>query len=132
MYLADTSAWINALRRPPRTSGIRLNQLIVAETPVYLAGVVIQEVLQGARDELRLQWYRERLSVQRRVDPVDSFETYAEAARLYARCRWRGYTLGNTVDCLIARLAIEHDLILLHDDADFEKIAQVEPQLKLA
>jgi predicted nucleic acid-binding protein len=33
---------------------------------------------------------------------------------------------------LIARIAIEHELILLHDDRDFENMAGVIPELTLA
>jgi predicted nucleic acid-binding protein len=32
---------------------------------------------------------------------------------------------------MIAQLAIEHELILLHNDKDFEQIANVFPALKL-
>ncbi|MDO9046168.1 MAG: hypothetical protein Q7U66_00335 [Methylobacter sp.] len=35
------------------------------------------------------------------------------------------------MDCLIAQTAIEHDLILLHSDKDFEHIAEIFPALKL-
>ena len=34
-------------------------------------------------------------------------------------------------DCLVARIALEHRASLLHDDRDFEVIAEVEPRLKL-
>jgi predicted nucleic acid-binding protein len=36
------------------------------------------------------------------------------------------------VDCLIAQIAIEHDLVLLQDDDDYERIRKVVPALKLA
>jgi len=35
------------------------------------------------------------------------------------------------VDCLIGQIAIEHGLMLLHDDRDFEVIAASVPQLRL-
>ena len=53
--------------------------------------------------------------------------TYREAARIYYDCRRRGLTLRSTVDCFIAQLAIEVDGVLLHNDGDFESIAQVRP-----
>lgn len=40
--------------------------------------------------------------------------------------------MRSTLECLIARLAIEHDLMLVHNDRDFDYIAGVEPALKCA
>jgi len=35
----------------------------------------------------------------------------------------KGITIRKTIDCLIAQTAIDHQLILLHHDNDFDKIA---------
>ncbi|WP_158603304.1 hypothetical protein [Acidithiobacillus sulfuriphilus] len=32
--------------------------------------------------------------------------------------------------CLFAQIALEHDLPLLHDDADYERLKTVEPRLR--
>jgi len=40
-------------------------------------------------------------------------------------------TIRSTVDCRIARTAVEHDLLLVHDDRDFDFIATVEPELRI-
>ena len=108
-----------------------LRELLETDTAVFVSGVIVQELLQGARDEMQCRRLLNWLKPQRRVVPRDDFGTYAEAGSLYARCRWRGLTPRSSNDCLIAQLAIEHDLVLLHDDADFDKIAKVEPRLKL-
>lgn len=131
MYLADTSAWIDYDRRRPGRVGLALRDLIESDAAVFVTGVVVQELLQGARDESQYRRLLRWLSPQRRVSPRDEFTTYAEAGFLYARCRWAGLTPRSSVDCLIAQLAIESGLILLHDDADFPRIAKVEPRLKL-
>jgi predicted nucleic acid-binding protein len=55
---------------------------------------------------------------------------YLEAAQIYRQCRRQGITIRKTVDCLIARTAMEKDLYLLHQDSDFDQIASVCP-LKL-
>jgi hypothetical protein len=34
-------------------------------------------------------------------------------------------SVTSSVDCLIAQTAIEHNLLLLHNDSDFDRIAQV-------
>ena len=44
--------------------------------------------------------------------------------------RKKGLTVRSTVDCMIAQIAIENELLLLHNDRDFEAMAAVAP-LKL-
>ncbi|MDN5871497.1 MAG: PIN domain-containing protein [Nitrococcus sp.] len=131
MYLVDTSAWIEYTRPKPRRVGVLLRELLEADSAVFVAGVIVQELLQGARDEPQYRRLLNWLKPQRRVAPKDDFASFAEAGRLYARCRWRGFTPRSSNDCQIARLAIEHDLVLFHDDTDFAKIAEVEPSLRL-
>ena len=53
------------------------------------------------------------------------------AARLYQECRRRGRTPRSSNDCLIAQVAIEHSLALLHDDRDFETIAEATDALRI-
>jgi predicted nucleic acid-binding protein len=50
---------------------------------------------------------------------------------MYQSCRRAGKTPRSSNDCLIARIAVEHSLLLLHDDRDFETIAAVTPDLRL-
>jgi len=42
--------------------------------------------------------------------------TFLAAADMYRSLRRRGITIRNSVDCMIAAVAIEHDLPLLHND----------------
>lgn len=132
MYLVDSSVWIDFGRPRPRPAAQRLRQLIEREAAVYLTGTIIQEVLQGARDDMHLAQMTRWLAPHRLLPPKDAFRTAAAAAGLYARCRWAGVTPRSSNDCLIAQIAIEYELTLLHDDTDFERIASVEPRLKLA
>lgn len=133
MYLADTSTWINAQKQPPTGKGALLKRLIAAGAPpVGVTGVIIQEVLQGARDETAFARLRLYMDSRPRYESNDPGTLHLRAAHLYARCRWQGLTPRKSTDCLIACIAIEHDLTLLHDDRDFETIARIEPGLKLA
>ena len=45
-------------------------------------------------------------------------------------CRKEGVAVRSTVDCLVAQCAIESELVLLHHDMDFKRIARVVPRLK--
>ena len=84
------------------------------------------EILHSTRDgqsydsvaELLDQYYY--LPINERVE--------AEALHLQ-RQLWLGHMprAANPVDVLIAAIAVEHDVTVLHYDQDFEFIAQVEP-----
>jgi len=37
----------------------------------------------------------------------------------------KGKTIRKTIDCLIAAVAMENDLALLHHDSDFDHIARI-------
>ena len=94
-----------------------------------MAPVVLQELLQGAAGAQQLVALRDHFEALPQLLP--SLRTYANAGALYARCRWAGVTQRSPHDCLIAQTAIEHGVPLLHDDRDFELIAEVEPGLRL-
>ena len=88
--------------------------------------------MQGVSSRAKFEQLAEYLGSQTFYHPVDPVESYREAAHIYFRCRREGVTIRSAIDCLIARVAIEHGLILLHDDRDFEKMAEVVPELDLA
>ena len=56
--------------------------------------------------------------------PLDPNTGFRQAGNLYRRMRASGITVRSLMDCLIAVVAQNHqDVILLHDDSDYEKIA---------
>lgn len=57
--------------------------------------------------------------------------THLAAAQLYQQCRRRGTTPRSSNDCLIAQVAIDNGLRLLHNDRDFDVIAAAAPDLVL-
>jgi predicted nucleic acid-binding protein len=131
MYLVDTSVWINYLRGRPSRSVHSLTQILQARVPFGITGVIYQEILQGSASEADFNKLREYFSSQRFFHPRDVLGTYESAAHLYFSCRQKGVTIRSTLDCLIAQIAVEHDLILLHADRDYEKIQSIQPALKL-
>lgn len=100
--------------------------------PVGLTSVILQEVVQGVSSEREFERVSDYLGSQTFYHPQDPIESYKEAARMYFDCRRAGITIRSAIDCLIARIAIEHDLLLLHDDRDFENMAGAIPELSLA
>lgn len=130
MTLVDTTVWVDLLRATRTAAADKLRRLL-ARNEAALAPVIYQELLQGAASPEKLESLKDHLLPLPCLLPTDWRDTYAAAAELYARCRWRGVTPRSPHDCLIAQTAIEHGVRLLHDDRDFEAIARVEPRLKL-
>jgi predicted nucleic acid-binding protein len=132
VILVDTSVWIDLFRarRSPQTA--RLRAILDEGSAFFVTPVVVQEILQGAADEEEFALLHDYLTTQRMVLPADIVRTHCAAARLFFDCRRRGLTPSSAIDCLIAQIAIEHELPLLHSDRDFERIATVAPRLRMA
>ena len=131
MILVDTSVWIDYLGKGETEAAETLDGLLDADVPIGLTSVIYQELLQGTADEGTFATLESYLQTQIFYHPKDPLNSYAEAARLYARCRRAGVTLRGTIDCLIAQTALEHELTLLHNDKDFSRLASVVPELRL-
>lgn len=131
MVLVDTSVWIDFLRGTPTAQVAALEALLEGEDLVGTTPLVLQEVLQGADSPQRFEQWRREFTGLMCYLPLDPIDSHVEAARLYAACRRAGRTPRSSNDCLIARVALEHGLVLLEDDRDFEAIAAVEKRLRL-
>ena len=132
MYLVDTSVWVEFFRNRATQAVARFEEILDENIPYGITSVIYQEVLQGAdspRDFSILQAY---LASQKFYHPIDPILSYAQAAELYFQCRRQGITVRGTIDCLIAQIAIEQKLRLLHSDRDFTKMTTVAKNLKLA
>ena len=86
---------------------------------------MIQEVLQGFRDERAFRLARESMFAFPIVDSPMRREVYEQAAELYRAARRAGKTVRSSVDCLIAASALRNDLTILHIDRDYEGLAEV-------
>jgi predicted nucleic acid-binding protein len=128
----DTSVWIDYLAGRETGATARFTRILDRGEAVGLTGVVYQEVVQGVSSQREFEQTSEYLGSQTFYHPRDPIDTYREAARIYFRCRRAGMTIRSSVDCLVARISIEHGLMLLHDDRDFERMAEVVPELTLA
>ena len=127
MILVDASVLIPFLRGTDTVATRHLAQALEDDVPVYLTPIGVQEVLQGARDEQEWRRLDTYLSTQPLVEPEDALTTCRRAARIYFDCRRRGLTVRGTIDCMVAQLALDHDLVLLHDDRDYDAIRRVRP-----
>lgn len=132
MLLVDTSVWIDFLGPRPTRAVNYFRAQLDARQPFALTELIYLEVLQGIREPATARKVASYLRAQTVLYPRHGLRTYEAAADLYRRCRAAGVTVRSTIDCLIAQLAMEYNATLLHSDRDYERIAQVDPRLKLA
>jgi hypothetical protein len=130
VILVDSSVWIDLLRDVQTPQTLVLRELL-PRREAALTAVIYQEILQGAASPERFTKLKRYFRTLPFLNPAHPIETWEAAAELYMRCRQRGYTPRSPHDCLVARIAVEHRASLLHDDRDFEAIAEAEPRLKL-
>ncbi|HVQ31108.1 MAG TPA: PIN domain-containing protein [Vicinamibacteria bacterium] len=127
MILVDTSVLIDYFAGRATSAVSYLDRLLEAADPFYVTPSVVQELLQGAADEREWRKLRSYLTSLMFVDVRDPMESHLAAARIYFDCRRRGLTVRSSADCLIAQVALERKLALLHSDRDFDAIAKVRP-----
>jgi predicted nucleic acid-binding protein len=127
MIAVDTSVLIDFLRGETTPGAERLGELDEDQVPFFIPLVCYQEVLQGARNEREWNLLFEYLETQRLLVPQDPLSLHREAARIFFDGRRRGVTVRSTVDCLIAAQALQSKATLLHNDDDFERIAELRP-----
>ncbi|NOR05492.1 MAG: PIN domain-containing protein [Deltaproteobacteria bacterium] len=125
MILVDTSVLIDLFKGRENEVTRRFRSLLQQQVPFGITSVIYQEILQGAKTEKEYATLKEYLSSQRFFHPKDPVESYAQAARIYFACCRKGITVRSTIDRLIAQIALEHALFLLHNDSDFIAIAPV-------
>lgn len=121
MILVDTSVWIELIRKGSRIRpGASFD---VDEAATCLP--VVQEVLQGIRDEGLFRHAREAMLALPIVESPMSLEVYQRGIELYRLARRQGLTVRSPADCLIAACALRHDLLVLHRDRDYPALARV-------
>lgn len=123
--LIDTSVWIDFFRGVGSRQNSLLKNCLNRRDHVFTTGVIVQEILQGIREDSQYRAVREYLVLLPRIDA--GFSDHVSAADVYRDLRKRGLTINSPVDCLIAVLALRHRLCLLHKDRDFALISRYYP-----
>ena len=126
MILVDTSVWIEYQHATGSRADLRLTRAIETDEPLATTGLVLLELLAGARDEQHARDLR-RLLDRCSFLPLEEPSDHEAAAALYRSCRRQGSTVRRLPDCLIATVAMRTETPLLHQDADFETIARHAP-----
>lgn len=122
MILVDTTVWIDffAGRNEPHVEIFQ--ELIESEEDLSLCGVILTEILQGIRNDT--DYFKTKEYLDDLIFLPMRHGIFVKAAEIYRSLRKKGITIRKPVDCMIASVAIEYDIHLLHNDRDFNYIAK--------
>jgi len=121
MFLIDSSVWVEYLR--PKGS-VKVKERVRAtlqREEAVSCGIIIVEILRGARNEKEFQILRDTLVSLPQI-PLD--DTVIERASRWGFLLDRKGKVVSTTDLLIASAAYKK-ACLLHSDTDFEVISSV-------
>ena len=121
MILVDTSVWIDYFNGLENNQTESLDQLL-SERTVLVGDIILTEILQG------FDRYKEFRLAKEALDPLDCIHLGGKSLAIKAASNFRflrskGITIRKTVDMLIGSWCIKHDVELLHNDKDFDRIA---------
>jgi predicted nucleic acid-binding protein len=120
MLLVDTTVWIDFFANRTTPHVIYLADAISRHEDVCLCGVILTEILQGISHPK--QYQQTRAAMKSLVFLPMTHDTFISAADIYRNLRVKGITIRKTIDCMIAAVALENDIPLLHCDRDFAAI----------
>ena len=130
MVLVDSSVLIGYLRKMNGLPYKKMDYIIDNDIPYGICNYVYQELLQGSRNKNEYDLLKEYLNTLPFYDLRFGKQSYENAALMFHNCRKKGITVRSTIDLLIAEIAIENNLFLLHDDSDFLNIGKIYRNIK--
>jgi predicted nucleic acid-binding protein len=120
----DTSVWIDFSKGIKSSGTILLKKYLNENIPaLYLTPTVIQEFLMGLRTENDFMTYK-RYFETLNIFELDWKTVSISSAKLFFDLKKKVVTIKKSTDCLIAQIAIDNNALLVHNDSDFDFIAQ--------
>jgi predicted nucleic acid-binding protein len=119
MVLVDSSVIIDFLNRNRYRDEI--TKLIVDEQ-IVTTQIIIMEVLQGIKDD---NVYEKVKAFMDSIPIISAdYNDHILSANIYRSCRKKGKTIRKSIDCLIASISINNNLVLFANDKDFRHISE--------
>lgn len=117
MVIVDTTVWIDFFLAGSQPHVKTLENLISHREDICICGIILTEILQGIRENSEFKKTQDLLN--NLVFLPMEYSVFLRSAEIYRNLRRKGITIRKTVDCMIAAVAIENDIPLLHNDKDF-------------
>ena len=117
MVLIDTTVWIDFFAGRQLSHVTALERLIKGREDICICGIILTEVLQGIREKNEFRKTKDLFNTM--IFLPMPYSVFLGAAEIYRTLRRKGITIRNSIDCMIGSVAIENDIILLHNDRDY-------------
>ncbi len=117
MILVDSTVWVDYFRGLDTLHTEKLETLF-GTGEIVVGDLILTEVLQGFRVEKQFNTALDLFNTLHIVR-LGGYQLSIQAARNLRLLRRHGYTVGKTIDSLIATRCIADKLFLLHNDRDF-------------
>jgi predicted nucleic acid-binding protein len=124
VIVVDSGVWVDVLRGFDTERVQRLRRRQAGGWLIAITDVIYMELLRGSRTSAEVKRIR-LLLAQAPILRMSELADFERAAELYRAARSSGKTVRNTSDCMIAAVCIRESVPLLHDDADFDRLADV-------
>ena len=121
MILVDTSIWIDFFQHPDSSYTVKLENLIKDNNSAVICGIILQETLQGIKDNKSYELAKDRLLKLPFIN-TDK-EIYLSASYLYRKLRNKGITIPS-IDVTIASIAALKKIPLFTKDKHFKIITR--------
>jgi len=125
MILADTSVLIGYFKGLKGIPYEKLDYVIENNLPYGICNYIYQELLQGAYNQKEFNILKEYLITLPFYDLRYGRKSFENISLIYMNCRKSGVTIRSTLDLIIAGIAMENNLYLLHNDRDFTSLSRV-------
>ena len=120
MILVDTTVWIDFFAARSLPHVMALETIIKRRENICICSIILTEVLQGIRKDTEFRKTRDLFNTLILL-PMP-YTVFLRSADIYRKLRKIGITIRKPLDCMIASVAIENDIPLLHNDKDFQPI----------
>lgn len=122
MILVDSSVWIGYFNGKITYQTDWLDSALGREI-IIVGDLILAEVLQGFKDDRDFHTAKELLSHFQFMEMLGQ-ELAVKSAENYRLLRKNGVTVRKTIDVMIGTFCIHNNLSLLHDDQDFDPLAE--------
>jgi predicted nucleic acid-binding protein len=113
----DSTVWIDFLENKTTSETEKLVELIQGREDLCVCGFILNEVLQGLREEKQYVATKHQFTNLIYLD--DDKSTFELGATIYRNLRKQGITIRNSIDCVISAIVAQHDVSLLENDRDY-------------
>ena len=120
MVLIDSSVWIDFFSGRSLPHVREMESIIEPREDISICGIILAEVLQGIRNDNEFRQTKRLLNTL--IFLPMPYSVFLRSAEIYRKLRKKGITVRKPLDCMIASVAIENNILLLHNDKDFEPI----------